>query len=218
MLSWLQRTFTSSVGRKVIMGLTGLALIGFLVAHLAGNLTLYADDTGEAFDAYAHTLESNPLLPLAEIGLIVLFAVHIGLAIKLQMENREARSARYVARGNHGRKTPGSSSMLFTGAATLVFLIIHLLDFRLADREGQSLAAMVKEVISDPLHGGAYLAFVCILTIHLAHGLQSACQSLGVAHPRYSDLIRKASVGLAVALGLGFASFPIILILTGGAE
>lgn len=216
MLSWLQRTFTSSVGRKVLLGLSGLGLIGFLIGHLAGNLTLYADDTGETFNSYAHAIESNPLLPFVEIALLGLFAFHIGLAIKLQMENRSARGSRYVARGDHGQKTPASSSMLFTGIATLLFLVIHLSDFRLSKEDGGDLAAMVKDVLSDPLHASAYIAFMLLLTMHLAHGFQSACQSLGAAHPRYSEILRKVSIGLALLLGLGFLSFPVILLMTGG--
>ena len=191
-------------------------MIGFLIVHLAGNLTLYADDTGEAFDAYEHTLTSNPLLPIAEIGLLALFATHIGLALKLQMENRLARNSRYVSRGDHGKKTPASSSMALTGLVTLVFIIIHLLDFRFAKEEGASMAALVKETLSDPLHGGAYFAFVCVLTMHLAHGFKSACQSLGLGHPRYSEAFERVSIGLAVLLGLGFASFPLVMIFTGG--
>ena len=216
MLSWLQRTFTSSVGRKVLLGLSGLALIVFLIGHLAGNLTLYADDTGEVFNSYAHALESNPLLPVVEIALLALFAFHIGMAVKLQLENRAARSDRYMARGDHGQKTPASSSMLFTGIATLLFLILHITDFRLAKEDGGDLAAMVKDVLSQPLHAGAYIAFMVLLTIHLAHGFQSACQSLGLSHPRYTPILKKVSVGLAVLLGLGFISFPVILLITGG--
>ena len=177
---------------------------------------LDVDDTGETFDSYAHALESNPLLPLVELGLLALFVFHIGLAIKLQMENRAARGSNYVARGDHGQKTPASSSMLFTGIATLAFLILHLTDFRFAKEEGQSLAAMMRDVLSSPLHASAYVAFVCLLTVHLAHGFQSAFQSLGLSHPRFTPVLKKASIGLAVALGLGFASFPVIIMLAGG--
>ena len=216
MASWLERTFTSSVGRKVLLGLSGFALVLFLIGHLVGNLTFYADDTGEMFDSYAHALESNPLLPLVELGLLALFAFHIGLAVKLQMENRAARGSNYVARGDHGQKTPASSSMLFTGIATLGFLILHLTDFRFAKEEGHSMAGMMRDVLSSPLHAAAYVAFVCLLTVHLAHGFQSAFQSLGLNHPRYTPLIKKISIGLALALGVGFASFPVIIMLTGG--
>ena len=216
MLSWLQRTFTSSVGRKVLLGLSGFGLLLFLVGHLVGNLTFFADDTGELFDSYAHALESNPLLPLVELSLLALFAFHIGLAVKLQMENRAARGSNYVARGDHGQKTPASSSMLFTGIAVLAFVILHLTDLRFAKEEGQSMAGLLREVLSEPLHAAAYLAFICLLTVHLAHGFQSAFQSLGLSHPRYTPLIKKISIGLAVALGVGFASFPVIIMLTGG--
>lgn len=216
MLSWLQRTLTSSIGRKTIMAVTGLSLIGFLVVHLLGNLTLYADADGKAFDAYAHAIESNPLLPIAEISLLALFVVHIGLAIKLQLDNQGARKSRYVARGNHGKKTMGSSSMLLTGILVLVFLILHLLDFRFADRSPKGLAYMVKEELSEPLHATAYFALMAMLTLHLSHGFSSAFQSLGVSHPRYSALLKYVGYGLALLIGLGFASFPVVLWFSGG--
>ena len=106
MPSWLARFLSSSLGKKSLMALTGLALIGFLILHLAGNLSLYADDDGTAFNAYAQELESfGPLLWVAEAGLLALFVVHIGLALKVSREGREARGIGYRVRANMGKKT-----------------------------------------------------------------------------------------------------------------
>ena len=85
MLDWLKRTLRSSLGRKLLVALTGLALVGFLIVHLTGNLLIYADADGAAFGKYAAAIEGNPLLPIAEILLALLFLAHIGLAIRVSL-------------------------------------------------------------------------------------------------------------------------------------
>ena len=95
------------------MSLSGILLILFLVGHVAGNLTLFADDTGATFDKYAHTLRSNPLLPLIEIGLTALFLFHIGLGLRTALENRQARQSRYKQLDSHGNRTWSSITVWF---------------------------------------------------------------------------------------------------------
>src|SRR5262245_59770138 len=101
--------FGSSLGKKALMSLTGLLLVGYLVLHLAGNLLLFGDDTGKKFDAYAHSIEENPLLPVAEIILLVLFVAHIALGLRTALENREARKRRYKELAPHGNRTFAST-------------------------------------------------------------------------------------------------------------
>lgn len=220
MLNWFGRFLSSSIGKKTLMALTGLGLIGFLVVHLAGNLTLYADDSGEAFNHYAEVLESNPLLPFAEIGLLVLIVAHIGLGLLVSRENREARSDGYRIRSTKGRKTFASASMLATGLIIGLFIAVHVADFRVpklfGDESVDDLAAAVKRRLGTPFGAGVYLLGVSALGIHLSHAFKSAFQTLGVNHPRYSPLIGKISLGLAVLLFLGFASFPIYCLVQGG--
>lgn len=219
MLSWFGRFLNTSIGKKVSMAITGLALIGFLVVHLAGNFTLYADDTGEAFNAYAHLLESNPLLPIAEIVLLGLFLAHIGMGIRVSLQNREARKSRYHQRTTHGKQTFASASMLATGIIIAIFLVVHISDFRIAKElvEGgeYDMAQMVKDRLASPLGALIYIGGVGALAIHLSHAFNSALQTLGLNHPKYTPLLEKAGLGLAVILGLGFASFPIYLLATG---
>ena len=215
MLTWLTRTARSSIGRKALVALTGLALIGFLIAHLAGNMTFYADSDGAAFDGYAHTLESNPLLPLAEIGLIVLFLAHIGMAVRLTIENRKARPQAYMVKKSHGGRTPGSRTMVVTGILILLFVILHLFHFRFQKSEDVSLAALVRFELSKPLASAAYVVGILALGLHLSHAFQSALQTLGLNHPKYTPLIKKVSVGLAILLTVGFLSFPILVLLGG---
>lgn len=216
MLSWIGRFLTSSIGKKTFMALTGLSLVGFLVVHLAGNLTLYSSN--EAFNEYAHKLESlGLLLNLAEVGLLGLFVVHIGIALRLSRENASARPQAYQVRNSMGRKTIASSSMMITGLIVAVFLVIHVIDFRVAKLGGNidDLALAVRARLGTPLGAMIYLGGVIALGIHLSHAIQSALQTLGANHPKWTPILTGVGRGLAAVLTLGFASFPVILLLGG---
>ena len=216
MLSWIGRFLTSSIGKKTFMALTGLGLVGFLVVHLAGNLTLFGSDT--AFNAYSAKLESyGVLLTAAEIGLAGLFAVHVASALRLSRENRAARPVGYALRATMGERTIGSASMLVTGLVVGVFVVVHVLDFRIPKLAGEidDLAAAVRARLSSPLGALIYLVGVGALGLHLSHAIQSAFQTLGVNHPRWTPLLRSLARALALILTLGFASFPIVLSLGG---
>ncbi len=217
MLSWLIRTVQSSIGKKALMSLTGLALIGFLFVHLAGNLTYFADSSGETFDHYAETIESNPLLPLAEGGLIVLFLVHIGMAFRVTLQNKAARKHRYAVAASHGGRTAGSRTMVLTGILILAFLILHLIHFRLQKDSIDSFAAAIKMELSKPLGAGAYVIGILALGIHLSHAFKSAMQTLGLNHPKYTPILEKVGLLIAVVLTLGFLSFPILVFMGGKA-
>ena len=217
-MSWLLRALDSSIGKKFLTALTGLALVGFLFVHLGGNLLIYAGESGKAFDAYASSLDGNPLLPLAEVALGLLFVAHIAFALRANVRNREARTQGYAVRASLGKKTVSSVSMVVTGLLVLVFLLIHLYDFRigrLRAPEGTSLAALVRARLSAPLGASVYLLGVAALSIHLRHAFRSAFQSLGVSHPRLDPALEKLSWIVAVVLGLGFASFPLYFLAKG---
>jgi succinate dehydrogenase / fumarate reductase, cytochrome b subunit len=215
MLSWLTRTARSSIGRKAVVALTGLALIGFLVVHLAGNMTFFADSDGATFDAYADTIGNNPLLPLAEIGLVVLFLVHMGLAVRLTLENKKARSKGYMVSKAHGGRTPGSRTMIFTGVIVLLFVILHLAHFRLQKGDDVSMASLVRFELSRPLGAGAYVVGLLALGLHLSHGFQSSLQTLGLNHPKYTPLVKVLGYGLAGLLTVGFLLFPLTIFFGG---
>jgi succinate dehydrogenase / fumarate reductase cytochrome b subunit len=222
MLRWLGNALFSSVGRKIVMGLTGLLLVGFLVEHLAGNLALFEDADGASFEAYKEWLESfGPLLTLAEIGLFLLFGVHVAFALKLSLDNREARRERYVIRANRGQANAASLSMLVTGAVILVYLVKHIFfDFRFNSAYQEAPAQVVKETLASPGSGFFYLAAAGILGLHLAHGFRSAFQSLGLSHPKLDPLLDKAGIAVAVLLAIGFAAFPIyyLFLWSGGSQ
>ncbi len=207
----LGKLLNSSIGQKSIMALTGLALVGFLIAHLAGNLLIFVGD--QTFNDYALALESNKaLLYTAEVGLGAVFLVHIALALRISLQNREAKAQRYAIRASMGKKTPGSSSMLVTGAIIAVFLVIHLMDFRLSpDKDAGSLAEMVRARLTTPAGIAIYLVGIVAVGLHLSHAVRSALQTLGVNHPKYNPALRWAGLGLSLVLSLGFASFPVLL-------
>lgn len=218
-LRWFGNVLASSVGRKVVMALTGLLLVGFLVAHLAGNLTLFADSDGAAFNDYAQKLQDlGPILLVMELGLVALFGIHVFLAIRLTLENRDARTAKYAVRSGRGAKTMASASMPVTGVIVLAFLIKHLIDFRFDGAFHEDGAATVAAKMADPLNAVLYLVAFGVLGLHLSHGVQSALQSLGANHPRYTPLVKNISIGLGVILALGFAAIPLYYLFLGGAN
>jgi len=216
MLQRLGLFLRSSIGRKFLMSLTGAALMVFVLGHLLGNLTLFADSSGATFDAYAHALESNPALPLIEIGLAALFVVHIALGIRLALDNRDARPARYKDLEAHGDRSLASLTMPVTGVLVLIFLVVHLVDFRFAERDPDGLAAMVVTRLATPLSALVYAVGVIALGVHLWHAFQSAFQSLGLYQPRYRPLVRNVGRAFAVGIAAGFVAFPIAISLSPG--
>jgi succinate dehydrogenase / fumarate reductase, cytochrome b subunit len=199
------------------MAVTGLLLTGFLVTHLAGNLTLFADSDGARFTAYAEGLAAlGPLVWAAEAGLLALFLLHIGFAAQTVIDNRRARPRRYAVEASRGRKTFASSTMWITGAIVLLFLIVHIWHFRLDSAFRGSPAGVVKSTLASPVAAGIYLVGIAALTLHLSHAIQSALQTFGLNHPRWDSVRRRASLTLALVLGVGFAAFPIYALIAWG--
>jgi len=220
MFSWLGRFLSTSIGMKTVMAITGLSLVGFLITHLLGNINLWIGGD-EAFNAYAHHLESYGwLLNVAEVGLLAIFVVHAALALKLTAANRAARPVGYRRREAMGGMTPGSGTMLVTGLVLLVFIVIHVIDFRVPKLNGEieDLAAAVRERLSQPAGAAIYLAGVIALGLHLSHAIQSAFQSLGLYHGRWTPIVRVGGRALALALALGFATFPLFLFFGGSGQ
>jgi succinate dehydrogenase / fumarate reductase cytochrome b subunit len=199
----------SSIGKKITVALAGLLLCGFLITHLAGNLFLFVGSS--AFNRYAEMLESNPLLPLAEGGLVVLFLVHIALSVRARLANMAARPAGYEVYKGKGARTPGSSTMAISGSLILLFIIIHVatIKYMVGGPKGPTLFDHVTGWFANPLYAGFYVLALIGVGLHLSHGVQSAFQTLGVSHPRYTPLIKKAGLAFAVVMALAFASMPI---------
>ncbi len=199
----------SSIGKKITVALAGLLLVGFLVTHLAGNLLLFVG--GDVFNKYAEALEHNPLLPVAELGLVALFLLHIVQSARATLANRAARPEGYQAYKGKGARTPGSRSMAVTGTVILVFVILHVatMKYKAGGAKGADLYQHVVNWFANPWYAGFYVLAVLGVGLHLSHGLQSSLQTFGVSHPRYSPLLKKAGLGLAALITLGFASMPL---------
>jgi succinate dehydrogenase / fumarate reductase cytochrome b subunit len=208
----------SSIGKKIMVALAGLLLCGFLITHLAGNLILFVG--GPAFNRYAEFLESQALLPLAEGGLVVLFLIHIALSVRARLANMAARPVAYETYAGKGARTPGSRTMAATGSLVLLFLIIHVatIKYQVGGAKGPDLYAHVTGWFKNPLYSGFYVLALIGVGLHLSHGVQSAFQTLGLNHPRYTPTIKKLGLAFAVILALAFASMPIYFGFLGGAK
>lgn len=211
---WLTRALTSTIGRKVLMAITGLGLCGFLVVHLGGNLLLFAG--AESYDHYAHSLHAQKaLLRVAEVGLLLLFVVHIWMALTTNRQNIAARPIDYAMQQTKQAPSallaPAHSVMFATGIVVLLFLILHLSDLRFALREhgGNTPFTKAVAVLKDPLSAVVYFVGSLVLGYHVLHGFQSAFQTLGLNHPKYMPLVRFLSLVFAIVVAAGFASFPL---------
>lgn len=212
-MRWLGNFLASSVGRKIVLALTGLLLVGFLVEHLYGNLKLIAPFgavDGSSFEAYRDDLHAFGIfLNLAEVGLFALFLAHAYIAFRLTLENREARRESYALRASRGAKTAGSASMFVTGTLILAYLIKHVTDFRFDGTYHEQPALTVARTLSRPGNALIYLLAMGVLALHLSHGFQSAFQSMGLQHPRWRGPIRVLGYAVALGLGAGFALIPL---------
>ncbi|MDQ3069249.1 MAG: succinate dehydrogenase cytochrome b subunit [Acidobacteriota bacterium] len=206
----------SSVGTKILIALTGLALFAFLIAHLAGNLLLLAGP--EAFNAYAHKLISNPLIYIAEAGLAAVFLLHIYKAVGNFARNRGARPDRYSVKkpaGHTSRKSVSSTTMIVSGTAILVFLILHLKTFKFgayydaAEPGVRDLYRLTLEVFHNPLNVVWYVVAMALVGMHLRHGITSALQSLGAMPARATKGVLIGGAITAAAIAGGFAMIPV---------
>ena len=214
----------TSVAKKILNALTGIALIGFLVVHLLGNLTLFSSDPGP-FNYYANTLHNlGWLLTAIEISLLLLFAAHIASSVYITMENRQARKSDYVARARARAtvtKPAASRNMIYTGLVLVVFLIWHVISFRFGPgiaegyvtqidgAEARDLYRVVYEFFESPLNVIVYTAVMALLGMHLRHGYWSAFQSLGAIGKRYMPFAVATGYVVAVVLSVGFFLIPI---------
>jgi succinate dehydrogenase / fumarate reductase cytochrome b subunit len=204
------RVFGTSVGTKLLIGLTGLGLVVYLITHIAGNTLVFFGPA--VFNEYAHTLTSNPAIVLIEIGLLVIFLVHIYKAIRMYLANQQARPVPYRQKryaGGPSRKSPASTTMIASGLWLLVFVIIHVRTFRFGlDYEAangvRDLYRIEMETFSSPLTVLFYVISMVIVGSHLWHGGASAFQSLGADHPRWTPRLLAASKVLAVVIAGGF--------------
>ncbi len=202
----------SSVGRKVVMALTGFFLFSFLIVHLYINLFLFKQDGGATYDVYAEFMATYPLLRPMEIALFAGFLLHAILGIWLGIANRKVRPAQY--RVNKGRETASFSSRIsfWSGVFVAFFLIVHIKTFFVTSRffpDGRTMYDLVRGAFQNPWYVVFYLVALVFLSYHIRHGFQSACQTLGLRTGRYDKLIDLIGVFFWVVIPLGFAAMPL---------
>jgi succinate dehydrogenase / fumarate reductase cytochrome b subunit len=216
--------FTSSVGKKFVMGLTGIFLVSFLVVHVGINSCIWAMDGGEMFNKAAHFMGSTVVIRIMEVGLFVGIFAHVIQGLILTFQNQKKRAIGYqVPMGNKGSKWY-SRSMGLLGTIILIFFIIHWRQFWIPSRftdmaevtyengtPVHDLFSLMKETFAKGQEWVVILYVVaCIsLAYHLLHGFQSAFRSLGVYNNRYLRLLNAVGTGFAIIVPLAFAMMPI---------
>lgn len=217
--------FTSSIGKKLVMGLTGIFLVTFLVVHVGINSCIFADlfnpnDNGEMFNRAAHFMGSSWVIRALEIGLFALILLHIWQGFAIEIQNRSRRGVGYArTMGNKGSKWY-SRSMGLLGTLLLLFLIMHISHFWVPSRitglptatydpNQHDLFIKLTEIFDNPLIVILYIVGCISLAYHLAHGFQSAFRTLGVYNKRYLALIHGVGLGFSIIVPLLFALMPI---------
>jgi len=213
-MSLITRTLTSSIGKKMLMAISGAFLLLFILIHLIGNSTSLLGRA--AFLAYAAHLHSlGPLVSLFELLLLGIFCTHVTLAVLLFLENRRARPQRYAMVNSRGGRSPGSRTMIYSGMVILVFLVGHLLNFHFTSH-ATPIADIVRATLSNPGVAIFYIIGVLALGLHVSHGFWSLFQSMGLNHPKYTMALEKKSAFLGLAVGLLFALIPVLALLLPG--
>lgn len=217
------RVFATSVGTKLLVGVTGLALFLFLLSHIAGNALVFLGPS--TFNNYSHALTSNPLIPLIEIVLALIFLTHIFKTVKMYLGNQQARPVAYQVKKSQGapsRKSLSSTTMIISGLWLLLFVVIHVKTFKYgpeypSDVEGvRDLYRLVTENFRSPLSVAFYAVSMLIVGSHLWHGASSAFQSLGFDHPRWTPRLLALGKTFAVIIGGGFVAITLFMHLFAG--
>lgn len=217
-LSALARFCLSSIGKKILVALTGAIMMGFLIGHLSGNFLAYGGP--EAINSYAEWLHGlGKLLWVARLGLIGAILVHIVLTVQLVVENRMARHEDYACRSTV-QASKASRTMIYSGAVILAFVVFHLSHFTVTifnefgtdkylDTEGRrDVYRMLKDGFSVPWVSLFYIIAVGLLCMHLSHGFASVFQTLGLSSNRFRPVVETVGHVFSAALFLGYASIP----------
>ena len=220
-MSWFTQAITSSIGRKLIMSLTGLFLVSFLIVHVSGNLQLFKNDDGEAFNIYTKFMTTNPVIKTLEWGLLIGFVLHIVTAYLINARNRAARPVPYAHNRKHPRVSWFSKTMIWSGTVVLVFLVVHLVNFYGAyhytemptktyesGETYKDMFSIVAEAFKNPAISILYIVSMALLGGHLIHGFQSAFRTLGIDHKKYTPLIVGLGYIIGIVIPLLFASMP----------
>ena len=207
----------SSITKKVVMALAGLFLITFLLVHLGINLLLLTNDDGAAFKVAVEFMGTNPLIKIMEIFLMGGFALHIILGVIIQIQNWMARPIRYKVEG-YSHISFFSKYMIHTGAIIFIFLCIHFFNFYFVKLglvnpptgvDQHDFYQMATLLFADKFYAILYVVLMVFLGFHLHHAFQSAFQTMGLNHSKYTPFIKAVSTIYSIIVPLGFASIPL---------
>ncbi len=227
-MKWLfDFLFRSSIGRKVVMSLSGIFLILFLLVHLAGNFQLLAHDEGMQFNMYTYFMTHNPIIKTISYLLYFTILLHSIQGILLARYNRAAKGSSYEKKA-HANASFFANYMIHLGVVIFIFILIHLYQFWLRMKLGdlpmveypgkdhayKNLYVLVVEAFRSPAYVIFYVISMIVLGMHLWHGFQSAFQTLGLNHPKYNSLIKGLGVLYSVLVAAGFAFIPVYMYLT----
>jgi len=203
----------SSIVRKFIMALSGLFLIIFLITHLVIN-SLTLASSKDLFNEAAHFMATNPIIYAMQYVLALGFIIHIGMGIKLTIQNKRARSQEYIYNKMSKNTDLSSRSMIVSGGLVIVFLALHLRDYFYQMKfvglpEGTTDYDLVVNLFTNPYYTAVYVIAFIVLGIHLNHGFKSAFQSMGANHKKYNPLIKIVSTAYSIVIALGFSTIAI---------
>lgn len=225
-MGWFIQFTNSSIGKKFVMAVTGSFLIIFLIIHLIGNLTLYFGE--ETFNGYVIALDAvKPLIRIIELVLLAAFVLHIFNGIRLWLENKRANPKKYKINVSSDNSTVFSRTMFVTGSIVFIFLVLHLATFfyrfNFSDPEGladhHKYYDIVIGFLQMPWYSIVYMIAMILLGFHLNHGFQSAFQTFGWNHKKYTPMIKSIGTIYAVVMAVAFASIPIyFLFFYGGSQ
>jgi len=222
-MSWLIEFLTSSIGKKLVMALSGLFLILFLLVHLVGNLQLFYNDGGVSFNVYAHFMTTNPLVHFLSYGLYATILLHAIQGVLIAWKNKQAKGGGYAVT-TYANGTWMSKNMALLGILIFAFLCIHMGDFWWKMKFTDSMVPVsyegydyqVKDLYTRVMTAFkvwwivvAYLVGLIALSLHLIHGFSSAFTTLGLAHKKYTPLIKLIGWSYSVLIPLGFAAIPL---------
>ncbi len=228
-MSWLTQTLASSVGRKLVMAVTGLFLCSFLVIHLLINLQMLRHDGGDSFNFWAHFMASNWLIRAMEFVLMAALAFHVYDGLYLALKNKKARGGQaYVVNKSEQNSSWASKNMAILGTILLIFLIVHFMNFWVRSRFGilgglapiqvkglpepaEDLYSVAATAFTIPWYVILYVLAQIALGYHLWHGFRSGFQTLGLNHRKYTPAIRMAGYGFAVMVSAAFAIIPLVM-------
>lgn len=218
-MSWFITFLTSSAGKKVLMSLTGLFLCTFLVVHMAGNMQLLLPDGGQTFNEYTKQMTTSRFIQIVGIFTYATIILHAIQGILIALKNRKSRSVAYAHKMGGKGSSWASRNMALLGTIIFVFIIVHMQSFwykmkfgEIPMRDGyKDMYSIVETAFSSPLYVAFYLISLVALAYHLIHGFQSAFQTLGIRHSKYTPIIKFVGYAFSILIPLGFASQPIVL-------